>query len=61
MSDDQFWRIILMGPLTIVALLVLSTIKQAVNGWVQREGGVGRALGKRVGRLIKRVRNTASQ
>lgn len=60
MTDDQFWRIVLIGVLTPIVLFILSAIKKSVNGWIDREGGVGRALGKRVGRLIKSVRNTSA-
>ena len=58
MTEDQFYRIIGVGVFTPIVLWILSTIKQAVDRWIEREGGVGRALGKRVGRLIKHIRNT---
>ena len=60
MSEDQFYRLIGLGIGTPLVLFVLSTIKKAVQGWVDREGGIGRAVGKRVARLLKRVRNTTA-
>lgn len=60
MSEDQFYRLIGLGIGTPLVLFVLSTIKKAVQGWAEREGGVGRAIGKRVARLLKRVRNTTA-